>query len=324
MSKQVEPEDIFRRKLVEFDLEMSSARAVEGSDASDLPVLYHYTDSKGLIGILTEGQLWATDIRYLNDSSELRHAEEIQRQILKEIIAESAEGSLEMKLACEALEDRHRPSVWGPYVTCFCAEDNLLTQWKTYGAWGSGFSIGFDRKSLESALTALVQRPPLSLMPSLSLGDDTEPNLARILYSEVEQRRLFKFAFYRYASLLSSDSAQSQIAHCATAIADNAALSASRFKHPGFESEKEWRIIVQSGANLDLSFRPSNRTVIPYIKTEKQPGNRLPIVSITIGPTLDRELSWQSVLMLLIARGYFGDDGHVEIKTSNIPLTRTD
>jgi hypothetical protein len=43
-----------------------------GSDR-DLPeVLYHYTDIKGLQGIWEEGQIWATDSRYLNDTSELR------------------------------------------------------------------------------------------------------------------------------------------------------------------------------------------------------------------------------------------------------------
>jgi len=33
-------------------------------------LLYHYTDSAGLQGILESRTLWATDIRYLNDETE--------------------------------------------------------------------------------------------------------------------------------------------------------------------------------------------------------------------------------------------------------------
>lgn len=38
------------------------------------PVLYHYTNTGGLEGILESGKLWATDYRYLNDASEVTYA----------------------------------------------------------------------------------------------------------------------------------------------------------------------------------------------------------------------------------------------------------
>ena len=315
----------FRRKLAEAELEMSSTRVADNSDVTDVPVIYHYTDPRGLIGILSDGQLWATDIGYLNDSSELRHAEEVQRQLLGEIILESPDGSLQRKLATKALEGRHPFKGEETYVVCFCAEDDLLTQWKTYGSWGSGFSIGFDRKKLESSLAALGPPPPSLWTDIFVMGTGAEVSLARVRYSEEEQRRDLKRAFDRYGDLLSAGSSASEIAECAAAIADNAALSASRFKHPAFESEREWRIVISSslGSRLELFFRSSSRTVIPYIKTKRQPDGKLPVVSITIGPTLDQRLSERSVFALLMARGYFGH-GDVEIKTSRVPLTRTD
>jgi hypothetical protein len=33
--------------------------------------LYHYTGLDGLVGIVTDRAIWATDARYLNDASEL-------------------------------------------------------------------------------------------------------------------------------------------------------------------------------------------------------------------------------------------------------------
>jgi hypothetical protein len=39
--------------------------------------LYHYTTAAGCEGILRSNQLWATNPRYLNDSSELSHGQEL-------------------------------------------------------------------------------------------------------------------------------------------------------------------------------------------------------------------------------------------------------
>ena len=65
--------------------------------------------------------------------------------------------------------------------------------------------------------------------------------------------------------------------------------------------------------------------MIPYLKTIKQHNGGLPIVSITVGPTLNQELSYQSVIQLLGTNGYFDDENRsVRIINSNVPLTRTD
>ena len=49
-------------------------RTLPNLEEAPLPAaVYHYTDAAGLQGILDSGVLWATDYRYLNDSSELRY-----------------------------------------------------------------------------------------------------------------------------------------------------------------------------------------------------------------------------------------------------------
>src|ERR1700731_1669879 len=59
------------------------------------PFIYHYTDDKGLQGILETGTIWLTDIFALNDPTELRHG--IEHAIVR--IAELAEtGAPEFKL----------------------------------------------------------------------------------------------------------------------------------------------------------------------------------------------------------------------------------
>ena len=38
------------------------------------PILYHYTTGDALFGIVETGMLWATNLHYLNDSTEFGYA----------------------------------------------------------------------------------------------------------------------------------------------------------------------------------------------------------------------------------------------------------
>ena len=56
---------------------------------ADLPdeTLYHYTNLKGLLGIVESRVLWASDIRYMNDASELKHTVDLIRIEIRQRIA---------------------------------------------------------------------------------------------------------------------------------------------------------------------------------------------------------------------------------------------
>src|SRR4051812_47406897 len=57
--------------------------------------LFHYTDATGLIGVLEHRAMWASDVRYLNDSSELEHGLALIGQALqKEHAAATDQGVL--------------------------------------------------------------------------------------------------------------------------------------------------------------------------------------------------------------------------------------
>src|SRR6516164_4036522 len=46
------------------------------------PTLYHYTTAQGLLGIMESNRLWATNVRFLNDPSEIDYAICIIRESL--------------------------------------------------------------------------------------------------------------------------------------------------------------------------------------------------------------------------------------------------
>ena len=283
-------------------------------NSTSTQIIYHYTDPAGLIGIVSDGQLWVTDIRYLNDSSELLYALDILKDALNATDSEFGTESFQIGVAVAA---RERKSLFNDltdtYVTCFSQEDDLLSQWSLYGSRGSGFSIGFDRTKLEQVISPEPHCPESS--HSLSGIIPPVKKLVRIRYEAAEQTSDLRRIFDRFVEALPEAPTNLHISQCGQAVVDSAARSASLFKHPCFAHEKEWRIIISGlGGMFQLHFRASLRTPIPYIKTVKVP--LLPIVSITIGPTLHQDLSHRSVQKLLYDKGY----NNVVIKRSSLPF----
>jgi hypothetical protein len=112
-------------------------------------LLFHYTTSSGLIGILQSGCLWATDVRFLNDTSEGQHG----REVIEEALANAQFGDdaalTVLREDARAFFDPTRRSEMSSVVVCFSEQGDQLSQWRAYGA-GGGFAIGFDWASLEN------------------------------------------------------------------------------------------------------------------------------------------------------------------------------
>ena len=49
---------------------MEQQERQQSTSQAQQELLYHYTTQEGLLGILRDKCIWATDIRYLNDTSE--------------------------------------------------------------------------------------------------------------------------------------------------------------------------------------------------------------------------------------------------------------
>ncbi len=51
--------------------------------------LHHYTTLNGLLGITASHSLWASDVRYMNDASELSYAADFVAEIVTKTVARS-------------------------------------------------------------------------------------------------------------------------------------------------------------------------------------------------------------------------------------------
>ncbi len=143
--------------------------------------LWHYTNLEGLMGILSNQALRATDYRFLNDSSEVMYSKTIVLSALlprfTKIISEGYESDIKFKSVVDAKggiekaanQDASRmadllydgllksPKMRNiPYLLSFCQkpvsdadsqEQGLLSQWRGYGRDG-GYAIIFNKKNL--------------------------------------------------------------------------------------------------------------------------------------------------------------------------------
>ena len=233
-------------------------------------VIYHYTNQRGLLGILKHDSLWCTDIRFLNDSRELVHTLDFAKDLL-----ESRAESLTTPRA--KLYDDWAKRLWQLkdyplYVISFSEESDLLSQWRAYSA-PTGFAIGFDAFALKRWVEAL-QWP----------GD-----MLKCIYDTGEQREHLEYAMDFLGDLYEENGASSNTA--AAYFFRFLMTAAACFKNPGFAEEKEWRLVLRAVAKGAVKqFRPGTGTVIPYVDLPlDDPRALVPI--IIAGPSPSPSLS---------------------------------
>jgi hypothetical protein len=277
-------------------------------------LIYHYTDLGALNGILSGHDLWLTNARYSNDEDESRRGYAIAREIVNAYSrsAKRARPRDELRVAyaemLSALVESPPPE--GFYICCFCEKDNLLSQWRSYGANGTGVSLAFDPTPFIHISGADM---PLGLM-----------RLWKVSYNIAQQKRIVKRAI-DFVWDKSADDHQSAN-DLARRAADAIQFFVPTFKNADFREEKERRLIFtpDPACTVKPRYRVGRGMLIPYYSVRdlaettglKVPSAwRLPIRSIMVGPSAQKELNVESTTMLLQQNGYDG----VDVRASATP-----
>ena len=108
-------------------------------------ILYHYTSIDGLLGILDKNVLWATQYRYLNDSTEFKFARIIIESLSGSKYSVLTEDTISKAVAYFDIMNR----IYDLYSCSFSKEGDLLSQWRSYCPKEGGFSLGFNYASLK-------------------------------------------------------------------------------------------------------------------------------------------------------------------------------
>jgi hypothetical protein len=301
--------------------------------------LYHYTTADGLIGILQSRQIWATNVRFMNDTSELGYGIRMVRDIFDDVRRQAADlGARQARLfgfVCDGifamLDDAERNTKH--YAVSFCGNGNLLSQWRGYGQAGGGFALGMASSALRNFEAEILPNPPVD--PGL-LG----VFLRKVIYEPQVQQQLVRdwIAFllgWLHSRRVAGDETPEAVwtGEPANAVARLLYEALVCFKHPGFAEEEEWRLIQQGRIGRQdvcrVTFRARSGRIVSYSpltyrsrggqrRNAEPPWNDFPLSAVTFGPTLDGEAAERALRLLLESQGF--DAGQVQIDPSGIPF----
>ncbi len=291
-------------------------------DAIAPTIVYHYTDQNGLMGIVRENSIWATQIQYLNDSTEMQrifkiiegHANIKYDAISRSYINEYANYKI------ESYDDNDTPTptmVSGDYwrqlialatgdfvlgsiaqdvfIACFCSEGDLLSQWRGYSGGAYGYSLGFTSQGL-------VQ---MALASNFIFGS--------CIYNANLQNAIAQDLIDYYKECVDSGrSLDDTIAE----FAKSAGICGAFFKDESFKEEREWRLVSIPASRQIAHFRAGKSMIAPYTKISIGCGSEPSIKHLFVGPCPHMRLSRASVLGLLRREGV---SGRSETAQQNLP-----
>jgi hypothetical protein len=282
-------------------------------------LLFHYTSTEGFKGIIEKNELWATFAYFLNDSKEILYGCRILKEALDEWMSSNPrpESALSRSLA-EQLKGAFGDAflnmkvVRPIFLSCFCEDDNLLSQWRAYGKSG-GYSLGFQVPAAD---------------PVWGLGFKPEPTTltavwAKVEYNENDQLNRCKSILDSILPLFDDPAIVNAIAEigphpqCGYSVifrrmVDLLLEEVVSFKSEAFASEKEWRVVVRQRERIKqgeddgskivkpYQFRIRDGMLIPYVRLiPPKKDDRLPITSVLCGPMNDQITATIAVPLLL-------------------------
>lgn len=280
------------------------------------PRIFHYTNDKGLRGILESGKIWLTDIFCLNDPAELRHG--IEHAI--ELIRSMAEnGPPEFKLFAtkfSAISSGGIERSAHYFVSCFSKNGDELGQWRAYGDDGRGFALGFDGTRLEQRFAA----PNGVAMPNNSTFPVTyDDRMLRTIHEKVIQK-LVPFVSEPRGRNLDNYAINAYMKHLSINLSVLVFWVALYFKHEAYVNECEYRFLqIQSGdlTAENVRFRARPYGLVRYTEYDWRSVAPEALKEIIIGPAAERHKSQSYAQDCLDAYGYCTDD--VQLRFSNIP-----
>lgn len=309
--------------------------------ACDPETLYHYTDAAGLIGIVKPSswdigdwpeleqqldkaaQLRASDVRYMNDSQELKFGAMHFVTRLRDA-AKDESLSLDTRLACAKLAvvfstDDVFDWPLRCFAACFCEHGDLLSQWRGYAGGAGGYAIGFNRAAL--ADRSLVLTYNRLMQTDVPEKIDFEP----VKYGDIEAEAAADKFIQQirepdgWMRLMIDGAKEPQ--HKARTQAMGLQWLASHVlrvivsvKNDGFQEEREWRLYYLAGDPAHpVKIRTGRPGIVPYlhmaVNMKKAGEDTIPpgIDKVVVGPGHNQRGQLAAARELLKACGYNPD-----------------
>jgi hypothetical protein len=261
--------------------------------------LYHYTTGNGLIEIIKSGELWATQVACLNDSSELLYPIEL---LVSKVCAKSKSPiSLEEGFLLKQIEKGlSAPTIdtEGRFIACFSEDGDDLSQWRAYGGGEGGYAIEFDSLHLRQSQpsTTILGKVEYREQQQNIFLDDVLAHCIAFFFAGVSKKR--------------APSIEEWAAEFLQYFANLVMVFAPFLKHPRFAGEREWRLVyhLQDEAIPRKRYLQRSSMMTQHVplrlKMRDEDHPCLPLTGIVVGPSRHKEISKISVNDLLRTHGY--------------------
>jgi hypothetical protein len=240
--------------------------------------LYHYTTLSGLLGIVRSQVLWASDVRYMNDASELHHALGLLTAEINHRIANNDVHTPLLQHLVAWLEHRFNQGHM-LFAASFRASGNLLSQWRGYSTIGKGVSLGFHPEHISE------------------WANQQHFQIGQCIYQLTEQQQLVTQVIDAICQMALPEE------ELFLAIESDLLRLAVLLKHPSFREEDEWRVVLpmpNHAQDSRIKFREGSAMLKPYTEFALHSSNQpMALEHVYLGPTPDSTLSMSSLRLFL-------------------------
>jgi len=263
-------------------------------------ILYHYTRHAGFLGVVRDGRLWASQVHYLNDSEEFRHA----WRMLDERIPSDGFGD-----AFRSLLSRDRSLQHHVCVVSLTARDDDLSQWRGYGAFGDAYAIGFDTEALVEIANTFDGHLVQCVYDRNAQLKHIDEIVARRYYND------FIPFFEKIGGHLRANMPDALA--IIDSFMDEFFVLAPMLKSEAFKDEEEFRLIFPPPhKGLELRFRAGKSFLVPYLELQWDSIKHvLPIPDIVVGPGEHVDLAASAAQAVVYQRKWYA----TKVRVTHVP-----
>lgn len=310
-----------------------------------VPVVHHYTDATGLLGMVSCNELWATESHGMNDRAEVRQGWDF----IKNWLARQDDPNNPIVSDLNTAVGWASGNDWAStYFFCASTVEDDANQWRNYGGAASGYAVALDTSTRFAVVTD--QRPPpireddadgtyATVRARARLKETVNvSSWSRVLYTEDEKNDVLE-SYLRVCAEQAEqpqehfdreeDHEAARQEKLATYASDLEAL-ARLMKSEGFAGENEARVIISTFSQHHASLRAGRYGIVTYqrlaerqsdlaeLRYDIKPGrgkSTLPILYLTTGPLVDHKTNVMAVDELLERHGHA-----VEVRESKLDL----
>jgi Protein of unknown function (DUF2971) len=259
-------------------------------------VVYHYTDLGTAEKLIQSRNLWLTDARYCNDREEMLDAMSVIASVFDDAKRSGSLSRTTPIVSLSMAEKTFLDSVLGGYqasfpnisalVCCFCEGDDslatikpprqpqdILSQWRGYGANGRGACVSFSAGDLWNAAVSVKG----AMFQPVSYDHDAKS----VVVESIVKLAIADFRMGKSTAIQNG--------------ADALSMITPLFKHPGFSEEREWRLVFMlqfAASAVPLYFRSRPDILVPYSDLNSLFGGvSLGLGDVMVGPSNLQDLN---------------------------------